>query len=73
VIRIRPGHAWAHEYLVASLAYLGRLDEARETLERARAQFPEYFQRYRQRPQWRVPNDSAMLAEGLRLAAGEDA
>jgi adenylate cyclase len=71
VIRIRPGHAWAHEYRIASLAYLGRLEEAREALESAKAQFPDYFQRYRQRPHWRVPKDWEMLTEGLRLARGE--
>jgi hypothetical protein len=63
--------AWAHEYFVAPLGYLGRLDESRVALERARAQFPEYFQRYRQRPRWRVPQDWEMLVEGLRRAAGE--
>ena len=72
VIQMRPGHTWAHEYLVASLGYLGRLDEAREALARARSEFPEYFQRYRQKPRWRVPKDWEMLREGLRLAAGED-
>ena len=72
VIQMRPGHTWAHEYLIASLGYLGRLDEAREALARARSEFPEYFQRYRQKPRWRVPKDWEMLREGLRLAAGED-
>jgi len=72
VIQIRPEHAWAHEHIVASLAYLGHLNEAREALERARVQFPGYFQRYRQRPRWRGPKEWEMLVEGLRLAAEEE-
>jgi adenylate cyclase len=71
VIRLRPSLAWAHEHAVASLAYLGRVDEAREALERARAQFPEHFRRYEQRPPWRRPQDWALTMEGLRLAADE--
>ena len=71
VIRLRPGLPWAHEHIAASLAYLGRLDEARETLERARVLFPEHFRRYQQRPPWRRPDDWALTMEGLRLAAGE--
>ena len=71
VIRLRPSLAWAHEHAVASLAYLGRLDEAHEALERARGRFPEHFRRYQQRPPWRRPEDWALTMEGLRLAAGE--
>jgi adenylate cyclase len=71
VIRMRPGHTFALEYVAATLAHLGRLDEAREALERVRAQVPEQLQRYRQRPPFRQPEDWALLTEGLRLAAGE--
>jgi adenylate cyclase len=70
VIRLRPTLAWAHEHAVASLAYLGRLDEAHAALESARARFPEHFRRYQQRPPWRRPEDWALTMEGLRLAAG---
>jgi len=73
VIRMRPRHTFAHEYLPATLAHLGRLDEAREALERARAQFPQQLQRYRLKPPFRRPEDWALLMEGLRLAAGERA
>jgi adenylate cyclase len=73
VIRMRPGHTFALEYTAASLAHLGRLDEARGALERVRAQVPEQLQRYRQRPPFRRPDDWALLTEGLRLAAGETA
>jgi adenylate cyclase len=69
VIRLRPGHANAHQNLAASLAYLGRLDEARGVLEHARAQFPEQLRRYDQaRPRWMRPEDYARRTEGLRLA-----
>jgi adenylate cyclase len=71
VIRLRPSLAWAHEHIAASLGHLGRFDEAREALERAREQFPEHFLRYQQRPSWRRPQDWALTMEGLRLAAGE--
>jgi adenylate cyclase len=71
-IRLRPGHAWAHEHIAASLAYLGRLGEAREAMDRARARFPEHFRRYRERPPWRRPEEWALLMEGLRLAASEE-
>jgi len=57
VIRSRPSLAWAHEHFAASLGHLERLDEAREALERARAQFPEHFQRYQHRPPWRHIED----------------
>jgi adenylate cyclase len=73
VIRMRPRHTFALEYIAASLAHLGRLDEAREALKRVRAQVPEQLQRYRQRPPFRRPDDWALLTEGLRLAAGETA
>jgi adenylate cyclase len=73
VVRLRPGHAVAHLYIAASLAHLGRLDEAREALERARAEFPEHFRRYQQRPPYMRAEDWALLIEGMRLAAGEGA
>jgi adenylate cyclase len=72
VIRLRPSHYTTHEYIAGCLAYLGRLGEAREALERVRAQFPEQFLRYQQwKPHWVRPEDYARRQEGLRLAAGE--
>jgi tetratricopeptide (TPR) repeat protein len=70
VIRLRPGHASAHHFVAACLAHLGRLGEAHEALEHARAEFPGYLQRFRQAP-WQRPEDHALWIEGLRLAAGE--
>jgi adenylate cyclase len=72
VIRLRPGHASAHHNLIACLAYLGRLDEARLALDRASAQFPEQLRRYEQaKPRWMRPEDYALRKEGVRLAASE--
>jgi adenylate cyclase len=73
VVRLRPGHAVAYLYIAASLAHLGRFDEARQALERARAQFPEHFERYQQRPPYMRLEDWALLMEGIRLAADEEA
>jgi adenylate cyclase len=54
----------------ASLAYLGQLDEAREALERVPPHSAEQRQRWQQRPPWLRPEDYALRAEGVRLAAG---
>ena len=48
VVRLRPGFTQAQVLIAASLAHLGRLDEARDVLERARAQIVD--PRYPQRP-----------------------
>ncbi len=71
VIRLRPGHASAYYSAASCLAYLGRLDEAREAFGRARALFPEELRRRQQKPSWVRPEDFAIRIEGLRLAAGE--
>ncbi|SDJ53095.1 adenylate cyclase [Bradyrhizobium sp. Rc2d] len=70
VVRLRPSYATAYEYIAASLAYLGQLDEARETLERIPPQSTEQLQRWQQRPPWMRPEDYALRVEGVRLAAG---
>ncbi len=66
VVRLRPGYAQAHVLIAASLAHLGRLDEARDLLSRAQVRDP----RYQQTP-WTRPEDHALRVEGVRLAAGE--
>jgi adenylate cyclase len=71
VVRLRPSYASPYEYIAASLAYLGQLDEAREALERVPPQSAEQLQRWQQRPPWMRPEDYALRVEGVRLAAGE--
>ena len=51
------------------MAFLGRLSEAREVLERARVQGLD--PRMQQRPPWLRLQDYALRLEGRRLAAGE--
>ena len=69
-VRLRPGYVKPREYIAASLAFLGRLDEARDALERIPAQSPEQHQRWQQRLPWLRPEDYALRLEGVRLAAG---
>jgi len=71
VVRLRPSYAPPYEYVAASLAYLGQLDEAREALERVPPQSAEQLQRWQQRPPWMRPEDYALWVEGVHLAAGE--
>ena len=51
--------------IAASLAYLGRLDEARDHLSRVP------FSPRSQNMPWTRPEDMALRIEGIRLAAGE--
>jgi adenylate cyclase len=69
VVRLRPGLIQAQVLMAASLAHLGRLDEARELLKRARTQGSE-DPRFLRAP-WLRPEDLALRIEGIRLAAGE--
>ena len=65
VIRLRPGLTQSQALLAASLAHLGRIDEARNVLRNARAQIQD--SRY-QSPPWLRPEDNALRREGIRLA-----
>jgi adenylate cyclase len=65
--RLRPGFLQGQVSMAASLAHLGRLDEAREILKRAYAQGSQ-DSRF-QRPPWVRPEDNALRMEGIRLAA----
>lgn len=65
VIRLRPGATQCHGMIAASLAYLGRLDEARDHLSRV-----TFSPRYQSMP-WTRPQDMALRTEGVRLAGGE--
>ena len=75
VIRLRPSYVMAHGGLAGALAHRGRLDEAREVLDRARTLFPEQIPRLLQQERypWARPEDYALRVEGLRLAMGETA
>ncbi|MGY4310700.1 adenylate/guanylate cyclase domain-containing protein [Bradyrhizobium sp. JR3.5] len=69
VVRLRPSYAPPYEYVAASHAYLGQLDEAREALERVPPQSAEQLRRWQQRPPWMRPEDYALRVEGVHLAA----
>jgi adenylate cyclase len=70
LVRLRPEFRGTIQGSIAGcLAFLGRLDEARDVLERAGSRL--LAPRYQQRPPWLRPEDYAMRIEGLRLAAGE--
>ena len=71
LVRLRPEWGYAQALIAGSLAFLGRLDEAREVLERARLQRSD--PRMQQRPPWLRPEDYALRIESLRLAMGETA
>jgi len=49
-----------------SLAHLGRIEEARATVDREE-EFGENLWRYLQRPPWLRPEDYVVRVEGLRL------
>jgi adenylate cyclase len=70
VVRLRPSYGPPYEYIAASLAYLGQLNEAREALERVPPQSAGQLQRFQQRPPWMLPEDYALRVEGVRLATG---
>ena len=70
-VRLRPEYAGSHGFIAASLAFLGRLDEARAVL--AGAGLGREDPRRQQRPPWLLQEDHALRNEGLRLAAGETA
>lgn len=68
VVRLRPGFTPALELMAASLAFLGRLDEASAVLERIPEQVSEQLRRHQKRLPWMRPEDYAIRQEGLRLA-----
>jgi adenylate cyclase len=67
VTHLRPGCTPAYNLIALSLAHLGRVEEARATLDRAEEEFGENFRRYAQRPPWLRPEDYVVRVEGLRL------
>ena len=68
-IRAYPQFPLTYRWLAAALAQAGRIDEAKEVLERAIAIAPASFEMYvRGRPPWMRPEDRAHILEGLRKA-----
>jgi adenylate cyclase len=65
----RPNWVPTYRFLASCYAHMGRLDEARETIERVRqitlVVVPSAAH-------WRDPEQRAFYLEGLRLAAGEE-
>ena len=65
VLRLRPGFNHAQVSFAICHAHLGRIDEARQALKRARQEFQD--PRYQSAP-WLRPEDKALRLEGIRLA-----
>jgi adenylate cyclase len=69
VVRSFPDFPPSYRSLARALGQLGRLEEAKQALEKALALAPAAFEMYvRQVPPWRGPEDHAHLLEGLRKA-----
>jgi len=64
----RPGFALSYRLLAASFAHMGRLDDAREVVERLRGFTPVVVP-----PAFplRNPKHRELVLSGLRLAAGD--
>jgi adenylate cyclase len=67
-IQERPGFAMSYRMLAACYAQMGRLDEAREVVERLRLLTPVVVPPF---IPVRKPEDRELFFSGLRLAAGE--
>jgi adenylate cyclase len=71
-IRSHPDHPWPHRWLAAALGQAGRLDEAKQALQKAIAIGLKSFDMYvRQRPPWMRPADHEHMLEGPRKAGWE--
>jgi adenylate cyclase len=68
-IREHPEYPNTYRWLAAALGQVGRIEEAKEALEKAVAIAPAAFEMYvRQRVPWHRPEDYAHMLEGLRKA-----
>jgi adenylate cyclase len=68
-IRSYPNYPNTYRWLAAALGQLGRIEEAKQALEKAIAIAPASFDMYvRERAPWRPPEDHAHMLEGLRKA-----
>jgi adenylate cyclase len=71
-IRSYPDYPNPYRWLAAALGQLGRIEEAKEALEKAMAIVPGSFDRFvRQRVPQARPEDHAHMLEGLRKAGWE--
>jgi adenylate cyclase len=68
-IQVDPSHPLPYRCLAACYAHMGRLEEARDIVQRLRAVNPTVL---RSNP-YRRPEDRELLLSGLRLAMGETA
>jgi hypothetical protein len=71
LLRSLQEHAgWAptYRFLAACYAHMGRLDEARETIDRLKAVTPMVMPNTMH---WRKPEHRELFLSGLRLAVGE--
>ena len=64
-----PGWAPTYRFLAACYAHMGRLDDAREMVQRLRAITPLIVPNA---THWRKPEQRKLYLSGLRLAAGEE-
>jgi adenylate cyclase len=69
LLRLRPENMTAHYLRAASLAHLGRLDDAQNVLARLSRQFPGQLQRMEEKPPWVRPQDFAIREEVLRRSS----
>jgi adenylate cyclase len=68
-VREPPEFPNTYRWLAAALGQVGRIEEAKEALEKAIAVAPAAFEMYvRQRVPWHRPEDYAHMLEGLRKA-----
>jgi adenylate cyclase len=69
VIRENPDYPHSYRWLAAALGQLGRLDEAKQALEKAIAVAPAAFDMFvRKGVPWIRPKDHAHMVEGLQKA-----
>jgi len=68
-IREHPDYPLPYRWLAAALGQVGRIEEAKEALEKAIAVAPAAFEMYvRQRVPWHRPEDYTHMLDGLRKA-----
>jgi adenylate cyclase len=65
--RLRPEWKQVHIWIASCLAMLGRLSEARATVEGTEQRLMDT--RYKERPPWRRPEDHALQMKALRMVA----